>query len=220
MKGGQAETKEKSVVLDEGFGGGKKKKREEGFGGGIKRERKEKRIEVTQENHDVSDEGCRRGRKKERNRENRDRVNRKGNGVVSDEGIGGGEKKGANGKRVEVETTRNGVVSDEGAGRGRKKGGNREIIGVKTKENRVVCDEGFGGEGKKGGNGEKRKRNGDEIRKWWTKEQDLALQRAYFTAKPSPHFWKNVSKLVCIPICVYAVENINILFDFNLEQSL
>jgi len=99
--------------------------------------------------------------------------------------------------------------NNEGAGRGSKKGANREIIGVKTKENYVVCDEGFGGNGENGGNGEKRKRNGDEIGKGWTKEQDLSLQRAYLTAKPSPHFWKNVSKLVCIPLCVYAVENIN-----------
>ncbi|GKU98715.1 hypothetical protein SLEP1_g11681 [Rubroshorea leprosula] len=30
----------------------------------------------------------------------------------------------------------------------------------------------------------------------WTKEQEVALQRAYFAAKPSPHFWKKVSKLV------------------------
>ncbi|OIW22034.1 hypothetical protein TanjilG_30823 [Lupinus angustifolius] len=30
----------------------------------------------------------------------------------------------------------------------------------------------------------------------WTKEQELTLQRAYLAAKPSPHFWKNVSKLV------------------------
>ncbi|XP_047162923.1 uncharacterized protein LOC124832695 [Vigna umbellata] len=185
VKGGEAETKEKCVVLDEGFGGGRKK------------ERKEKRNEVrTHDNHGVSDEGCRQRRKKERNRGSRDGVNTQGNRVISDEGTGGGEKKGVKGKRVGVETTRNGVVSDEGAGGGRKKGGNREIVGVKTEENRVVCDEGFGGERKKRGNGEKRKRNDDEIRKGWTKEQDLALQRAYLTAKPSPHFWKNVSKLV------------------------
>ena len=30
----------------------------------------------------------------------------------------------------------------------------------------------------------------------WTKEQELALQRAYLVAKPTPHFWKKVSKLV------------------------
>jgi hypothetical protein len=33
----------------------------------------------------------------------------------------------------------------------------------------------------------------------WTEEQDMALRKAYFTARPSPHFWKRVSKLV-IPI--------------------
>lgn len=32
--------------------------------------------------------------------------------------------------------------------------------------------------------------------KGWTKEQEVALNKAYFTAKPSPHFWKNVAKLV------------------------
>ena len=209
VKGGEAETKENCVVLDEGFGRVRN------------RERKEKRVEVkTLDNHDALDEGRRRRRKKERNKGSRDGVNTQGNLVISDEGTGGGEKKGVIGKRVEVKTTRNGVVSDEGAGGGRKKGGNREIVGVKTEENRVVCDEGFGGERKKGRNGDKRKRNDDEIRKGWTKEQDLALQSAYLTAKPSPHFWKNVSKLVCIPLCVYAVENIDFWFDFNLEQSL
>ncbi|XP_072974746.1 uncharacterized protein [Typha angustifolia] len=30
----------------------------------------------------------------------------------------------------------------------------------------------------------------------WTKEQDMALQKAYFSARPSPHFWKKVSKMV------------------------
>ncbi|GAB4848833.1 hypothetical protein Ancab_003627 [Ancistrocladus abbreviatus] len=30
----------------------------------------------------------------------------------------------------------------------------------------------------------------------WTKEQELALERAYFSAKPTPHFWKKVAKLV------------------------
>lgn len=45
----------------------------------------------------------------------------------------------------------------------------------------------------------KRKRSdqvGEAIVKGWTKEQELALQRAYFAAKPTPHFWKKVSKLV------------------------
>ncbi|RCV17549.1 hypothetical protein SETIT_3G228700v2 [Setaria italica] len=30
----------------------------------------------------------------------------------------------------------------------------------------------------------------------WTEEQDMALRKAYFAARPSPHFWKRVSKLV------------------------
>ncbi|XP_062231469.1 uncharacterized protein LOC133928946 isoform X2 [Phragmites australis] len=30
----------------------------------------------------------------------------------------------------------------------------------------------------------------------WTEEQDLALRKSYFTARPSPHFWKRVSKMV------------------------
>lgn len=30
----------------------------------------------------------------------------------------------------------------------------------------------------------------------WTKEQDMALRKAYFSARPSPHFWKRVSKMV------------------------
>ncbi|CAM0910579.1 unnamed protein product [Alopecurus aequalis] len=29
----------------------------------------------------------------------------------------------------------------------------------------------------------------------WTEEQDLTLRQAYFTARPSPHFWKKVSKM-------------------------
>jgi hypothetical protein len=33
----------------------------------------------------------------------------------------------------------------------------------------------------------------------WTEEQDMALRKAYFAARPSPHFWKRVSKLV-IPV--------------------
>ncbi|KAJ6995397.1 hypothetical protein NC653_018000 [Populus alba x Populus x berolinensis] len=48
-------------------------------------------------------------------------------------------------------------------------------------------------------NNRKRKRT-DEANKRavqeWTKEQEMVLQRAYFTTKPTPHFWKKVSKLV------------------------
>ncbi|KAL2551905.1 uncharacterized protein Fot_05524 [Forsythia ovata] len=34
------------------------------------------------------------------------------------------------------------------------------------------------------------------INRGWTKDQELALQRAYFTAKPTPHFWKKVARMV------------------------
>lgn len=44
----------------------------------------------------------------------------------------------------------------------------------------------------------KRKREEDVvgIRQGWTKEQEAALHRAYYAAKPTPKFWKKVSKLV------------------------
>ncbi|KNA13625.1 hypothetical protein SOVF_114920 [Spinacia oleracea] len=47
--------------------------------------------------------------------------------------------------------------------------------------------------------GVKRKRNQSGVQgpyKGWTEEQEVALRKAYFTAKPSPRFWKKVSKLV------------------------
>ncbi|XP_061362556.1 uncharacterized protein LOC133306274 [Gastrolobium bilobum] len=81
-----------------------------------------------------------------------------------------------------------------------------------TKESSIVTDEGPAVEESRGGRGKggkarngdrievgvKRKRGGGKeiIAKGWTKEQELALQTAYFTAKPCPYFWKNVSKLV------------------------
>ncbi|KAI3798941.1 hypothetical protein L1987_34226 [Smallanthus sonchifolius] len=34
------------------------------------------------------------------------------------------------------------------------------------------------------------------ITQGWTKDQELALERAYLQAKPTPHFWKKVSRLV------------------------
>ncbi|XP_059644868.1 uncharacterized protein LOC132286534 [Cornus florida] len=48
--------------------------------------------------------------------------------------------------------------------------------------------------------GVKRKRNQAEegcgTFQGWTNDQEIALQRAYFAAKPTPHFWKKVAKLV------------------------
>ncbi|VFQ75382.1 unnamed protein product [Cuscuta campestris] len=39
-------------------------------------------------------------------------------------------------------------------------------------------------------------KDGHVIAKGWTKEQELALERAYFAAKATPHFWKKVAKMV------------------------
>lgn len=46
--------------------------------------------------------------------------------------------------------------------------------------------------------GTKRKRDDEAHRivQGWTREQELALQRAYLEAKPTPRFWKKVSKMV------------------------
>nr|KYP66387.1 hypothetical protein KK1_012679 [Cajanus cajan] len=137
-------------------------------------------------NKETSDEKLRAARVKAGDAETQE------NRVVSEEGFGGGAKKRGNGKRLDD----NRVVSDEGFGEGRKKERKRKRVEVKTEENRVVLDEGFGGGRKERGKGKKRKRNGEEIGKGWTEEQELALERAYLAAKPSPHFWKNVSKLV------------------------
>ena len=47
------------------------------------------------------------------------------------------------------------------------------------------------------GNKRKRKQAGLQgTNQGWTKQQEVALQRAYFAAKPSPHFWKKVARLV------------------------
>lgn len=63
----------------------------------------------------------------------------------------------------------------------------------------------------------KRKRNRDEeVKKsgkitieGWTKEQEVALQRAYLATKPTRHFWKKVSKLVlCFNVIPFWFMNI------------
>ncbi|KAH9605125.1 hypothetical protein KSS87_000456 [Heliosperma pusillum] len=80
-------------------------------------------------------------------------------------------------------------------------------VGVKEKESQE-CGKRDGDKSKNSGSdiahgtkliGVKRKRKqaGLQIKdQGWSNEQETALQRAYFTAKPSPHFWKRVSKLV------------------------
>lgn len=35
-----------------------------------------------------------------------------------------------------------------------------------------------------------------KLRQGWSKDQELALERAYLTANPTPHFWKKVSRMV------------------------
>jgi len=101
-----------------------------------------------------------------------------------------------------------GVVGEGGRKRKRKRGGDGIDEGGKKEE----IEGGVEGKRKHDGGGEiveelrkeevecgvkrKRKRVGGEVAEGWSKEQELALRIAYFTAKPSPHFWKNVSKLV------------------------
>ncbi|XP_073224328.1 uncharacterized protein [Cicer arietinum] len=78
-----------------------------------------------------------------------------------------------------------GVVED--GGKGKRKCSGDEIVERLRKEE------------VEGGVNGKRKRGG-EIAQGWTIEQELALHTAYFTAKLSPHFWKNVSKR-CLSFC-------------------
>ncbi|KAK7386463.1 hypothetical protein VNO78_26705 [Psophocarpus tetragonolobus] len=208
VKGQEAETQDNHVVSEEGFGGGRKKERNRDRVDFVplrrsprfNNEPSDKPLRTptvkgqeaeTQDNHVVSEEGFGGGRKKERNRDRVDfvplRRSPRFNNEPSNKQLRASIVKGH-----EVETKENRVVSDEGFGGGGKK----ETVEVETGEIRVVSDEGFGGGREKGGNGEKRKRSGKEIDTGWTKKQKLALERAYFSAKPSPHFWKNVSKQV------------------------
>ncbi|GJV94347.1 homeodomain-like protein [Tanacetum coccineum] len=78
-----------------------------------------------------------------------------------------------------------------------------DVVGVSTA---IVVYDGL--MGVKDGNkaqtnvGVKRKRNesggsaGNGNSQSWTKDQELTLERAYLEAKPTPHFWKKVSRLV------------------------
>ncbi|CAK8566433.1 unnamed protein product [Lathyrus sativus] len=75
-------------------------------------------------------------------------------------------------------------IGAEVGGKVKRKHGGDEIVEESPKEH----DE----SGMRG----KRKQGGGEAAEGWTKEQELALQTAYFTAKPSPDFWKRVSELV------------------------
>uniref|UniRef100_A0A5B7B5S1 Myb-like domain-containing protein n=1 Tax=Davidia involucrata TaxID=16924 RepID=A0A5B7B5S1_DAVIN len=81
--------------------------------------------------------------------------------------------------KLEKRKTRSSLISSvvtEGGREEREIDKGRKEIGVKRKRNQV-------GEG-------------HEIIQGWTKDQELVLQRAYLAAKPTPHFWKKVAKLV------------------------
>ncbi|KAG5541941.1 hypothetical protein RHGRI_021685 [Rhododendron griersonianum] len=108
-----------------------------------------------------------------------------------------------------------GIVNEGGfvdLGRAKVGGNSCKELGSKL-EKRAICSYGaslelVGGERKKEGDlgrgvkeiGVKRKRNqfeeGHGVDKGWTKDQEMALQRAYFSAKPTPLIWKKVAKLV------------------------
>ena len=91
------------------------------------------------------------------------------------------------------------VRTKEGANSSKKFGGELEKRTMcSSGDSPVVIDGGKETDDKE--IGVKRKRNevaeGCGFVKGWSKDQELALQRAYFAAKPTPNFWKKVSKLV------------------------
>ncbi|CAL0311830.1 unnamed protein product [Lupinus luteus] len=105
-----------------------------------------------------------------------------------------------NGKKPHIEENVSGSSSSRSRKSMRVKGGNQvgDADEVKKNENCAV-EEGKVKNGDMVEVGVKRKRKRTREKETaigWTKEQELALQRAYLAAKPSPHFWKNVSRLV------------------------
>ncbi|XP_050376714.1 uncharacterized protein LOC126794106 [Argentina anserina] len=95
-----------------------------------------------------------------------------------------------------------GVNSGKSVSAKSKRVSKKSSVGSGVGTARVECGEGKGGEldcrDKKVAVRRKRKRGEDDVKvaKGWTKEQELALQRAYLLAKPTPGFWKQVAKLV------------------------
>jgi len=92
---------------------------------------------------------------------------------------------------------------------------------IKTKENGggeelaveeigVIVEEWKKEQGEGGMEGKRKYGGGGEIVEGWTKEQELALQTC-FAAKPSRHFWKNVSELV-YALSVYLSIYVRLLF--------
>lgn len=101
---------------------------------------------------------------------------------------------------------RKAVVSDEVEPKGDDELSKVDTSKKDIKDCGVVRRNGEQNCGRKGQIGEKRKRDGVEeeceTARGWSKEQEAALQRAYFTAKPTPQFWKNVSRMVMFDSCL------------------
>ncbi|KAK8673016.1 hypothetical protein V6N13_111372 [Hibiscus sabdariffa] len=90
-------------------------------------------------------------------------------------------------------TSVNGVLSDE-ENREVERKGRTIVIGLKAvpvEGKESERNEAFGVNRKR-----KQEVEADGNVQGWTREQELILQRAYFSAKPTPNFWKKVSKLV------------------------
>ncbi|EEF33472.1 uncharacterized protein LOC8288707 [Ricinus communis] len=69
------------------------------------------------------------------------------------------------------------------------------VIGIKAVKRRDLCEK------KQEIRVTKKRKRGEDCGsnasvEGWTKEQEMALHRAYLVAKPTPNFWKQVSKLV------------------------
>lgn len=105
-----------------------------------------------------------------------------------------------------------------------KRASKRSSVGVET----VAVEDGEGKAqeldcgNKKVAVGRKRKRDKEDVgvAKGWTKEQELALQRAYLLAKPTPDFWKQVSKLVFFSSFYDPKSRNNIMFSCQATYSI
>ena len=76
------------------------------------------------------------------------------------------------------------------------------------------------------GGEESRKRKMDECEevggavREWTEEQELALRRAYLVAKPTPNFWKKVSRLVKFMPFLCDINAIRIKLIVKVQKNL
>lgn len=100
---------------------------------------------------------------------------------------------------------RKAIISDEAEAKGDDEVSKVHTSKKDVKDCGVVRRNGEQDCGRKKQIGEKRKRDGAaeecETAQGWSKEQEFGLQRAYFTAKPTPQFWKKVSRMVMFDSC-------------------